>query len=231
MKKALVIEDERHILGIVRDALEDAGYSVLVARTGQEGLALALGEEVDVVILDVMLPGMNGFELCRKIKRKKITLPVLILTARSAEADKISGLELGADDYITKPFSVKELVARVNVCARRVTIHMKAKESRKEETASIGDVYFNFDRLEAVKKNRKLKLSKKEYDIIRYFLNRRGEVVSRNDLLDVIWGYETSPLTRTVDAFLSRIRKKIEPDPAKPRYFISIREAGYKLDI
>ncbi len=108
---------------------------------------------------------------------------------------------------------------------------MKAKESRKEETASIGDVSFNFDRLEAVKKNRKLKLSKKEYDIIRYFINRRGEVVSRNDLLDVIWGYETAPLTRTVDAFLSRIRKKIEPDPAKPRYFISIRDAGYKLEI
>jgi len=230
MKKILIVEDEKHILNVVRDALEEAGFTVAAARDGKNGLELALGGDVDLAILDVMLPEMDGFELCRKIKKKWITLPVIMLTARSGEADKVKGLELGADDYMTKPFSVKELIARVNTCLRRVDLHRHAKEERMG-TFTIGDVKIDFSRMEAVKKGKKITFTKREIDLIKYFINRKGEVVSRNDILDVIWGFETTPLTRTVDTFISRLRKKIEDKPAQPKYLKSVRDVGYKLDI
>lgn len=230
MKKILIVEDEKHILNVVRDAFEEAGFAVAAARDGKSGLELALGEEVDLAVLDVMLPEMDGFELCKRIKKKKIALPVIMLTARDSEADKVKGLELGADDYMTKPFSVKELIARVNTCLRRVELHLHAKEERME-TFTIGDVKIDFSRMEAVKKGKKIPFTKRELELIKYFINRKGEVVSRNDILDVIWGFETTPLTRTVDTFISRLRKKIEEKPSQPKYLKSVRDVGYKLDV
>ncbi|OGW75429.1 MAG: hypothetical protein A2Z72_00355 [Omnitrophica bacterium RBG_13_46_9] len=230
MKKILIIEDDRYIVQIVRDALEEEGYVVVVARDGQSGLELALNEAMDLVILDIMLPDADGFEICGKIKKKKIILPVIILSAKKKEADKLTGLELGADDYMTKPFSVKELAARIKTCLKRVEAHRHAKTERTQ-VFSFGSIKIDFPKMEVLKKNKKIPLTKKEVEILRYFINRKGEVVSRNDLLDVIWGYESSPLTRTVDTFMVRIRRKIEDNPSRPRYLKSVRAAGYKLEI
>jgi len=228
MERVLIIEDEASILRGLKDNLEAEGYSVITSSDGKKGLEKALKENVNLVLLDLMLPGINGLDICKQIKLKKIALPIIMLTAKSTEADKVLGLGLGADDYITKPFGVSELLARVKAVLRRVTVHKKAK---KEKIASykIGNVFIDFIKLEATNAKKKLKLSKKEFDIIEYLIKRKGEVVTRNDLLDAVWGYESFPTTRTVDNFIARIRKQIEDKPAKPKYLLSMRSAGYKL--
>jgi len=228
MERILVIEDEASILRGLKDNLESEGYSVSTASDGKKGLEKALKESVDLVLLDLMLPGMSGLDVCKQIKLKKIAVPIIMLTAKSKEADKVLGLGLGADDYITKPFGVSELLARIKAVLRRVEIHKKAKEE-KLSSYEIGSVSIDFTKLEAKKGKKKLRLSKKEFDIIEYLIKRKGEVVSRNDLLDAVWGYESFPTTRTVDNFIARIRKQIEDKPAKPKYLLSIRSAGYKL--
>ena len=228
MERILVIEDEASILRGLKDNLEAEGYSVLTSSDGKKGLEKALKENVNLVLLDLMLPGMGGLDVCKQIKLKKITLPIIMLTAKSTESDKVLGLGLGADDYITKPFSVNELLARIKAVLRRVVVHKKAKEE-KVKSYKIGDVSIDFIKLEAKNGKKKLKLSKKEFDIIAYLIKRKGEVVTRNDLLDAVWGYESFPTTRTVDNFIARIRKQIEDKPAKPKYLLSMRSAGYKL--
>ena len=230
MQRVLVVEDEVAILKGLKDNLEGEGYGVSTASDGKEGLDKAVKEKFDLVLLDVMLPHMSGFDVCKKIKAKKLTLPIIMLTAKAKEADKIMGLELGADDYITKPFSINELLARIKAVLRRVKIHQQAK-AKKIATSEFGDVKLDFTRLEAHKGKKRLKLSKREFEILAYLIKRKGEVVSRNDLLDVVWGYEEFPTTRTVDNFIARIRKQIEDKPSKPKYITSIRSAGYKLTI
>jgi len=227
-KKVLIIEDEASILRGLKDNLGGEGYSVLTASNGKEGLDKALKEDVDLVLLDIMLPEMSGFDVCQEIKLRKIALPIIMLTAKSKEADKILGLALGADDYVTKPFSSSELLARINAVLRRVEIHQKAK-GKKIDTYELGNVKLDFVRMEAHKGKKKLTFSKKEFDILAYLIKRKGEVVTRNDLLDAVWGYDVFPTTRTVDNFMARIRKKIEDKPAKPKYILSVRSAGYKL--
>jgi len=228
MQKILVVEDEISIQKGLKDNLEEEGYSVATASDGKKGLEKAIKENIDLVLLDVMLPGMTGFDICKEIKLKKLTLPIIMLTAKDKEADKILGLELGADDYITKPFSVNELLARIRAVLRRVETHQKAKQ-KKLESYQFDDVKINFEKLEAHKGKKKLKLSKREFEILAYMIKRKGEVVSRNDLLDVVWGYDVFPTTRTVDNFVARIRKQIEDKPAKPKHILSIRSAGYKF--
>jgi DNA-binding response OmpR family regulator len=228
MHKILVVEDEAAILRGLKDNLKDEGYSVVTASTGKEGLDKALKEDLDLILLDVMLPEMNGFDVCKQIKMKKLTLPIIMLTAKSKEADKILGLELGADDYITKPFSTNELLARIRAVLRRVQVHKQAKQ-KKLQSYEFGEVKLDFMKLEALKGKKRVRLSKREFDIIEYLINRKGEVVSRNDLLDVVWGYDVFPTTRTVDNFVARIRKKIEKKPAKPEYLLSVRSVGYKF--
>jgi len=228
MPKVLIVEDEAAILTGLKDNLEGEGYRVSTASDGKNGLDKALKENVDIVLLDIMLPGMSGFDICKEIKSKKLTLPIVMLTAKAEEADKIMGLELGADDYITKPFSVNELLARIKAVLRRVKIHKDAKQ-KKINSYELGDIRLDFVRLEAYKGKNKLKLSKREFEILGYMIKRKNEVVSRNDLLDVVWGYEVYPSTRTVDNFIARIRKQIEKRPSKPEYIQSIRSAGYKL--
>ncbi|MCQ9207261.1 MAG: response regulator transcription factor [Omnitrophica bacterium] len=227
-QKILIIEDEVSILRGLKDNLVGEGYGVIAASKGKEGLEKALTEEVDLVLLDVMLPGMSGFDICMEIKAKKITLPIIMLTAKSKEADKILGLALGADDYVTKPFSVNELLARINAVLRRVKVHQKAKE-KKISSYEFGDIRLDFIKMEAYRGKKRLSFSKKEFDILAYMIKRKGEVITRNDLLDVVWGYKAFPTTRTVDNFVARIRKKIEDKPSSPKYILSVRSAGYKF--
>ena len=228
MQKILVVEDEASIRKGLKDNLKAEGYTVLTAENGKIGLEKALAEDVDLVLLDIMLPEINGFDVCKKIKMKKLTLPIIILTAKAKEADKILGLALGADDYVTKPFSVNELLARVQAVLRRVVIHREAKE-KQIQSYEFGNVKVDFVKLDAQKGKKKIKLSKREFDILAYFIKRKGEVVSRNDLLDVVWGYDVFPTTRTVDNFIARIRKQVEDKPSKPKHIQSIRSAGYKF--
>lgn len=228
MKKILVIEDEKPILQGLMDNLKEEGFEVMGEGIGKNGLQAALNNEVDLILLDLMLPDMNGLDICREIKKKKITLPIIMLTAKSKEADKILGLELGADDYITKPFSINEVMARIRAVLRRVTIHAKAKKE-KLEYHEFADIKIDFVKYEAAKGKKKLKFSKREYEILEYLVKRKGEVVTRNDLLDVVWGYESFPTTRTVDNFIARLRKQLEKKPAKPQYILSIRGVGYKF--
>jgi len=177
-----------------------------------------------------MLPGIDGFTICEKIKKKKVSMPIVMLTAKGQEKDKLKGLELGADDYVTKPFSVKELTARINACLRMVDIHRKAK-TKNPTIVEFGEIKIDFSKMEVLKKGKKIKFTKKELDILRYLINRKNEIVSRNELLDVIWGYEVAPVTRTIDVFIARIRKKIEAHPSRPRHLKSIRSVGYILEI
>ena len=228
MEKVLIIEDEVTILKGLKDNLKDEGYQVSTAQDGKKGLEKAIAEDVDLVLLDVMLPGMNGFDVCKGIKLKKIALPVIMLTAKSKEDDKILGLGLGADDYITKPFGINEVLARIKAVLRRVEIHKKAKGA-KLDFQEFGDVKLDFVKLEAYKGKKKIKLSKREFDVLSYMIKRKGEVVSRNDLLDVVWGYDVFPTTRTVDNFIARIRKQVESKPAKPKHIVSVRSVGYKF--
>ena len=228
MQKILIVEDEASIRKGLKDNLEEEGYNVITEADGKKGLERAIKENVDLVLLDIMLPGMNGFDVCKEVKAKKITLPIIMLTAKAKEADKVLGLCLGADDYITKPFSVNELLARVQAVLRRTVVHKQAKE-KKLVTHEFGGVKINFSRLEAIKGKKKLKLSKREFDILEYMVKRTGEVISRNDLLDVVWGYEAFPTTRTVDNFIARIRKQVEDKPSRPKHILSIRSAGYKF--
>jgi len=228
MPKVLIIEDEPAILKGLKDNLEEEGYKVSSASDGKKGLEKAIKENVDIILLDVMLPGMNGFDVCKAIKSKKLTVPIVMLTAKAKEADKIMGLELGADDYVTKPFGVDELLARIKAVLRRVKIHKEAKH-KKLKSYELGDIKLNFARLEAHRGKKKLKLSKREFEVLEYMIKRANEIVSRNDLLDVVWGYDVYPTTRTVDNFMARIRKQIEEKPSKPKYIRSVRSAGYRF--
>jgi len=229
MKKTiLVIEDEKTILKGLMDNLKEEGFEALGENLGKNGLETALREEIDLVLLDLMLPDMGGLDICKEIKKKKIMLPVIMLTAKSKESDKILGLELGADDYITKPFSINEVMARIRAVLRRVAVHAKAKKEKLEKY-EFSDVTLDFVKFEATKGKKKLRLSKREFEILEYMVKRKGEVITRNDLLDIVWGYESFPTTRTVDNFIARIRKQIENKPAKPKVILSIRGAGYKF--
>ncbi|MBN1353152.1 MAG: response regulator transcription factor [Candidatus Omnitrophica bacterium] len=228
MAKVLIIEDEVSLLKGLQDNLEEEGYKVVTASNGKMGLEKAVNENFDLVLLDVMLPGMNGFDVCKEIKLKKIALPIIMLTAKSKESDKVLGLALGADDYVTKPFSITELLARIKAVMRRVNMHRQAKE-KKLQTYKFGNVKVDFVKLEASRNNKKINFSKREFDILEYMIKRKGEVISRNDLLDVVWGYEVFPTTRTVDNFIARLRKKVEDKPAKPKHILSVRSVGYRF--
>ena len=187
---------------------------------------LAINKVVDLVLLDIMLPGINGFEICKKIRQIKPTLPIIMITARGAEMDKIAGLDYGADDYITKPFSLSLLLARIRAILRRAY-----PEKKTIDTIQFGDISIDFKSMLAYKGENPIKFTRKEFDILQYFVNHNGEVVHRHDLLNEVWGYDKVPSTRTVDNFILDIRKKIEPIPSKPKYILSISGVGYRFVI
>ena len=224
MAKVLIIEDEPNMVLGLKDSCEYEGYEVAVARNGKEGLEKATTEKPDIILLDVMLPLMSGIDVCRALRTRGIETPILMLTARSQEIDKVIGLEVGADDYVTKPFSIKELLARIRAHLRRAT-----KQVVDIESFSFGDVELNFKKYAARKGGQALDLSAREFEILRYLIRHRGEIVTRDQLLDEVWGYRSTPVTRTVDNHIARLRQKIEQDPSEPQHIITVHRLGYRF--
>jgi DNA-binding response OmpR family regulator len=224
--KILIVEDEPNIGRGLKDNLEFEGYEIDLAADGSSGLKLILTNRYDLVLLDVMMPEMSGFDVCKKAREKGIDVPIILLTAKSEEFDKVLGLELGADDYITKPFSLRELLARIKAVLRRGAGPGDGKE--KEEHI-IGKLKVNFSSFLAEDSGTSVKMSHKEFAILHYLVQRKNEIISRTDLLEKVWGYEESPTTRTVDNFIVKLRNKIEQDPNDPRIILTVHGTGYKL--
>jgi len=225
MKKILIIEDEPDLVKGLKLNLSDEGFDVDWAVNGVDGLRKAIDEAPDLIILDLMLPEMDGLEVCRRLRQKSINIPVIMLTAKGGEIDKVVGLEIGADDYMTKPFSIRELLARIKARLR----HSEREVKQVPELYSFGEIEIDFTRFKIRRKGKELDLTSLETDILKYFIIHRGEVVSRDDLLNKIWGYDKYPTTRTIDNHILKLRKKIEEDPAHPRYILSVYGGGYRF--
>ena len=224
MNRVLVVEDEAAILQGLRDNLEFEGYEVFTAADGIAGLEQIRKHDPHLIVLDLMLPRLSGYELCRKLRADGVNTPILMLTARGEEADRVLGLDLGADDYVTKPFSVRELMARVRALLRRT-----ATGSGLPDELEFADVRVNFARYEATRAGRKVELTRKEFGLLRLLAAKEGAVVTRDELLEKVWGYEAMPTTRTVDNHLAALRAKLENDAAEPQYLITVHGVGYKL--
>ena len=224
MLKILIVEDEPGMVAGLRDNFEFEGYQVLSAMDGVSGLERALADTPDLVILDVMMPRMSGLDVCKQLKSKRPAIPIIMLTARGQEVDKVVGLELGADDYVTKPFSIRELLARVKAVLRRVESAPKGKDRY-----TFGDVEVNLQSCQVSRRGRSLDFSSKEFDLLKYFLSHPGEALTRDRLLEEVWGYDKFPTTRTVDAHIVRLRQKLEPKPDDPRFFLTVHGTGYKF--
>lgn len=224
-KKILIIEDEQDLVKGLKINLADEGFEIDWAENGTEGLRKAVEGAPDLIILDIMLPGMNGLDVCRDLRKRDIITPIIMLTAKGEEIDKVVGLELGADDYITKPFSVRELIARINARLRT----SERVEKKVPEIYSFGEIEVDFPRFTIRRRGREIEFTSLEMEILRYFILHQGEVVSRNDLLDKIWGYEHYPTTRTIDNHILKLRKKIEDDPSHPRHILSVYGGGYRF--
>lgn len=228
-KSILIVEDEKNIVDILNFNLKREGYETLEAYDGERGLELAVGNNPDLILLDVMLPRLNGFDVCRRIREQKITTPVIILTAREEEADKVLGLEIGADDYITKPFSIRELLARVKANIRRTEMAPGSDRNLQEDAAVIrfGRLCINSDGYEVRKEGRYIELTQREYELLRFLAARPDKVFSRDELMGQVWNYEYLGDVRTVDVTVRRLREKIEENPAEPQYIITRRGVGY----
>jgi DNA-binding response OmpR family regulator len=224
MKQILIVEDDPSIILGLKDSLEEEHYQVLIASDGEAGYQKAKREPVDLIILDLMLPKKNGQDVCKQLRAEGVNTPILMLTSKSDEMDKVLGLELGADDYMTKPFSIRELHARIKALLRR-----HGGDKKDIDTAAFGNVTIDFKKQEAIKKKQPLKLSAKEFEVLKYFLIHEGEVITRDMLLDDVWGYESFPTTRTVDNYILTIRKKIEDNPSEPKHLLTVHTAGYKF--
>jgi len=223
-KRILVIEDEPQMLLGLRDNLELEGYEVVTAADGDEGLAKAVAASPDLVLLDVTLPRKNGFEVCRELRARANATPIVILTARAQETEKVLGLELGADDYITKPFSITELLARVRAVLRRAGTRQAGLE-----TCRIGDVDVDFRIHRATRNGERIEFTAREFDLLKFLVAHSGEVVTRDQILNQVWGYEESPTTRTIDNFVAKLRQKLEGTPHEPQHILTVHGAGYKF--
>ncbi len=224
----LLIEDEPHIVMGLRDALEFEGFRVVSSARGHEGVSLARSETPDAIILDLMLPDMNGYAVCEEIRRADGLVPIIMLTARSQESDKIRGLDAGADDYVTKPFSVNELIARLRAIFRRAS---RSPGSTETETVDIGEGHVNFSTHTLTIRGHTHELSFYEVELLRLLAERAGQPVSRDEILSKIWGLEASPTNRTVDNFIVKLRKKLEAHPEKPKHILTVYGFGYKLAV
>jgi len=224
-KKILIIEDEKELISGLKLNLNFEGYDVIWALDGEEGLNKALKEAPDLILLDIMLPKKDGLDVCRDLRRQNVTIPIIMLTAKGEEVDKVVGLEIGADDYITKPFSVKELLARVKAHLRRE----KREEKDVPSVYRFDDVEIDFIHFKVKRKKKEFDLTSLEVEILKYFVAHRGEVVTREALLDKIWGYERYPSTRTIDNHILKLRKKLQDDPVKAKYIFSVYGEGYRF--
>ena len=222
--KILIVEDDRNLLDTLKYNLRKEGYSVVTAVDGVEALEVARRDKPDFIILDIMLPKMSGFEVCR-ILRKEMTVPILMLTAKTEEVDKVVGLEIGADDYMTKPFSMRELLARIRAMLRRVEMQVPTTGTLK-----LGDIEIDISRHTITKGGNILSLTPKEFDLLAFLAKNKGLVFSRDQLLEKIWGYDYPGDTRTVDVHIRWLREKLEDNPAKPKRLVTVRGVGYKLE-
>lgn len=227
MAKILIVEDEPSMRLGLKDNLEFEGYDVEIATNGEEGLKKILENDYNLVLLDVMLPQMSGFDVCKTARKKEITTPIILLTAKGEEIDKVLGLELGADDYVTKPFSLRELLARIKAVLRRGENFSGG--DLKDKLISLGNLQINFASYSAFEGKESVQMSHKEFDVLYYLWKRRNHTVSRDELLTEIWGYEENPTTRTVDNFILKLRQKLEKDPNHPQIILTVHGIGYKL--
>lgn len=224
----LVVEDDLTLLEVLKYNLEKEGYHVHTSSDGIQSLEIARSIRPDLIILDVMLPGMNGFEVCR-ILRKETNIPILILSAKTEEVDKVVGLELGADDYVSKPFSIRELLARVNAMLRR--FGMTTVQDIQGQVLAAGNMKIDVARRKATIEEKRLNLTTKEFDLLAFLLRNKGIVFSRNQLLEKVWGYDYAGNTRTVDVHIRWLRQKMEDNPDAPKILVTVRGVGYKLDV
>jgi len=222
--RILIVEDEPSMVAGLRDNFEFEGYEVVTAGDGEAGLQRALADSPDLVILDVMMPKLSGLDVCKQLKGKRPSLPIILLTVRGQEVDKVVGLELGADDYVTKPFSIRELLARVKAVLRRAKVLPVDQERFTFENIEV-----NLRRHEVRRGGEAIPFSTKEFELLKCFLSHPGEALSRDRLLDEVWGYDNYPTTRTVDAHILRLRQKLEPNPEEPRFFLTVHGVGYKF--
>ena len=229
MKRVLIVEDDESLVLGLTTALGTEGYEVTVAKTGDEGLRIALEEKPDLILLDLMLPGMSGFEVCKRIRDHRIRSKLIMLTARGEEDDRVLGLELGADDYVTKPFSLRELLARLRA-------HLRGDEEADVPAASgasefrFGDVTVDFLRHELYRGTKKLRVTHREFALLEYMIQNPGQLLTRSRLLEEAWDHDIRQTTRTVDNHILRLRRHVEPDPENPRYIQTVRGAGYLFD-
>jgi two-component system response regulator VicR len=231
-KTLLIVEDEKSIMDILSFNLKREGYRTIETMDGEKGLELAKSDNPDLILLDVMLPKLDGFEVCRRLRQEGFTTPVIMLTAREEETDKVLGLEIGADDYITKPFSMRELLARIKANIRRSRMDESAPPSRRDgDTIAAGDLRIDLSRLEVRKNGKVIDLTQREFELIRFLASSPDKVFSREELLEKVWNYEYYGDVRTVDVTVRRLREKVEDDPAEPRYIITRRGAGYMFTV
>lgn len=231
MYKILVVDDEPSIVTLMKFNLENAGYEVMTAADGRQGLDIALTEKPDLIVLDLMLPGMDGMDVCKMLRQEKMDTPILMLTAKDEEFDKILGLELGADDYMTKPFSPREVVARVKAILRR-TQTMKPDEVEDDsDIIRLGELEIRTDTYDVYVRGKQLVLTPKEYELLLYLANHKNKVLSRDQLLNGVWDFHYDGDTRIVDVHISHLREKIEADTKRPTYIRTIRGFGYKLEV
>lgn len=234
MKKILIIEDELSILKLLSYNLEQEGYEVDTAMDGQKGLDMAFSDKYDMILLDLMLPNKDGMAICRELRAEKIEVPIIMLTAKNTEVDKILGLETGADDYITKPFSPREVLARMNAIFRRAsrsgTLDIEAEEEKSNEKIIVGALEIFPEKYEVTKHGQLLDVTPREFDLLLYLARRQGRILSRDQLLDAIWDYNFVGNTRIVDVHISHLREKIEVNKRKPEYLITVRGFGYRFE-
>ncbi len=224
-RKILIIEDNLGIQMSLKDEFESNGYQVFIAEDGGEGLIIAEKQKPDLIILDIMLPVMDGYEVCKKLRMEGNHTPIIMLTVKNKEIDKVLGLELGADDYVTKPFSVRELSARVKTIFRRLEEY-----STELQTFWLGETELDFKKYEATKKGNKIDFTPLEFQVLQLFVKNKGQVITRDEILEEVWGEQNMVISlRTIDSHIANIRKKLEDDPANPKYIINIRGVGYKL--
>lgn len=227
LKKILIVEDDPGIQMSLKDEFESEGYHVFAANDGEKGLKMIKAQKPDLIILDIMLPDLDGYEVCKKLRREGDNTPIIMLTVKDKEIDKVLGLELGADDYVTKPFSLRELLARVKSIFRRIEDHPLDISS-----IHIGETELDFKKYEARKRGQKIEYTTMEFQMLRLLVKQKGEVLTRDNFLDQIWGEDNLVVSsRTIDSHIANIRKKIEEDPSNPKFITSIRGVGYKLNV
>lgn len=227
MNRVLLVEDEEGLIITLSDRLQSEGFNITIARDGEEGFYLATNNKFDLILLDVMLPKKNGFDVCRDLRKEGIETPILMLTAKGETIDKVLGLKLGADDYLTKPFEVMELLARIEALLRRSP--NTSGNGNSNDSFQFGNVSIDFKRAEVFKGKLSVELSAMEFKLLHFLIENRGDVHSRDELLDAVWGYDAMPTTRTVDVHIAWLRQKLEENPKHPKYIQTVHGLGYKF--